>query len=54
MLVVVRGSGVLVHEGGQSPITLGQVWLLPAGMAPVECRPGPGLAVLISTLPDPS
>jgi mannose-6-phosphate isomerase len=52
VLVVVRGSGVLVCDHGEYPITAGQVWLLPASAGHTRCRPAPAVAALHSTLPE--
>jgi hypothetical protein len=51
-MVVVKGSGVLASDQGDYRLAAGQVWLLPAAMAPGRCRPASTLAVLLSTLPD--
>jgi mannose-6-phosphate isomerase len=49
-LIVLQGRGRLANE---EELSMGQVWILPAGMPPAWCRPQPGMSALLCTLPAP-
>ena len=48
-LIVLQGHGRLTS--GEEEMRPGQVWVLPAGMAPTWCRPLPVMTALVCTLP---
>jgi mannose-6-phosphate isomerase len=50
-LVVVQGQGFLTTPDGEEELRTGQVWVLPATMPRLWCRPRPDLGVLLCTLP---
>jgi mannose-6-phosphate isomerase len=51
-LILLEGAGTLTAPWGEERLTPGQVWLLPAGMEFVECRPDAALRVLRCSLPE--
>jgi mannose-6-phosphate isomerase len=51
LLVLVDGFGRLAATGLEDDLRLGQVWVLPAAMKSVSCRPDPELGMLVCTLP---
>jgi mannose-6-phosphate isomerase len=52
VLIVLRGRGRLSGADTEETLSPGQVWLLPATLSSIWCRPEKSLAVLICTLPD--
>jgi mannose-6-phosphate isomerase len=52
LLLVVGGGGTLTSDGEEVPLSIGQVWLLPAALPAAQARPQGSLAVLVVTLPD--
>jgi mannose-6-phosphate isomerase len=48
---VLSGSGRLGWPAGETSLTIGQTWLLPAAMSAVEVLPHSDLATLIVTIP---
>jgi mannose-6-phosphate isomerase len=47
-LVILQGRGRL---GGSEEVIMGQVWVLPASLPRIECRPEPALTMLLCNLP---
>lgn len=51
LLIVLAGRGTLHSTQGADALARGQVWVLPAALAAVECRPDGGLSYLLCELP---
>lgn len=51
VLVVLEGEGTWETAHGLETISRGQVWLLPAALPRLTCRPSGNLGALLSTLP---
>jgi mannose-6-phosphate isomerase len=51
MLIIVSGVGRLAGPQGETEVCHGQVWVLPAALPRMACRPNPALGVLHCTLP---
>jgi mannose-6-phosphate isomerase len=50
-LLILQGRGQWHGSGCSEEIRLGQVWVLPASLSRVECRPEPTLTMLLCDLP---
>lgn len=50
-LIVVRGRGRWRTHGGDVPLSLGQVWLLPASLPHIVCQPESLFGILLCSLP---
>ena len=50
-LVILQGQGRWHGSDCSEEVKLGQVWVLPASLPRMECRPEPTLAMLLCTLP---
>jgi mannose-6-phosphate isomerase len=50
-LVVLGGDGALTWDERREPLTVGQVWVLPAALPAVQCVPEHELKMLVATLP---
>jgi len=50
-LVILQGRGHWQDSACSEEVKLGQVWVLPASLPRLECRPEPNLTMLLCTLP---
>jgi len=50
-VIVLHGDGRLEGAGSAGDVATGQVWLLPAALPPVWCRPRTELTALLCSLP---
>jgi mannose-6-phosphate isomerase len=50
-LIILQGRGRWHGPSCSEELNLGQVWVLPASLPPLECKPDPSLTMLLATLP---
>jgi len=50
-LIILQGRGQWHGSGCSEEIKMGQVWILPASLSQLECRPNPSLSVLLCSQP---
>jgi mannose-6-phosphate isomerase len=50
-LIILQGRGRWHGSSCSEELNMGQVWVLPASIPPLECQPDPSLTMLLVTLP---
>jgi mannose-6-phosphate isomerase len=50
-IVILEGQGRWAAPDFPDPVKSGEVWVLPASLSPLDCRPEPVLSMLVCSLP---